>query len=100
MARSIALALIFLLAFTTFVSNIQGRKLLMMTSDAEGTSSTSTVPSMFASLVFSALPKSTVRSSSPSRKGHATLDNEELFRRHLASIDRILQSVPSPGVGH
>ncbi|XP_074270348.1 precursor of CEP14-like [Silene latifolia] len=60
-----------------------------------------------ASLILATLPKGkTVNSSSPS-KGHAsttttatTLPDKELFMRHLAAIDRVLWSVPSPGVGH
>ncbi|KAJ0017919.1 hypothetical protein Pint_10345 [Pistacia integerrima] len=58
------------------------------------------VPSLFKSLFLSALPKGTVPSSTPSKRTHATLDDEKLFARHLASIDRILRSVPSPGIGH
>ncbi|KAJ6364352.1 hypothetical protein OIU76_029325 [Salix suchowensis] len=103
MARFEALALIFLVSFTTIVSNIEGRNLSMRTgtphdsnSKKEGTGGANS----FASLFLSALPKGTVPSSSPSKKGHATLDNEQLFARHLASIDRILRSVPSPGAGH
>ncbi|KDP21132.1 hypothetical protein JCGZ_21603 [Jatropha curcas] len=97
MARSSALALFFLLIIvSTFVSNTESRKLLM-TSKKEDSGS---VSSSFASLVLGVLPKGTVPSSSPSRKGHATLANEQLFQRHLATIDRILGSVPSPGVGH
>ncbi|KAE8713021.1 Detected protein of unknown function [Hibiscus syriacus] len=33
-------------------------------------------------------------------KGHAMGNNERLFVIHLAKIDRILQSSPSPGGGH
>ncbi|GMJ05331.1 hypothetical protein HRI_004202300 [Hibiscus trionum] len=33
-------------------------------------------------------------------KGHAMANNERLFAIHLAKIDRILQSSPSPGAGH
>ncbi|WCJ27244.1 Precursor of CEP14 [Euphorbia peplus] len=88
-----AKALIFLLCMATFLSHLEGRMLLTNTAD----SSNSVLTSLN---IFSALPKGTVPSSSPSKKGHATLDNEELFRRHLRAIDRILQSVPSPGVGH
>ncbi|CAI0560676.1 unnamed protein product [Linum tenue] len=53
---------------------------------------------LFQSLLLSALPKGT----SPSKKGQSTttLDNVESFQRHLARVDRILGSVPSPGVGH
>ncbi|CAK7350377.1 unnamed protein product [Dovyalis caffra] len=105
MARLGAVVIIFLVSFATFVSNIEGRKLMMSTSTPQENNknkkmeSTSSVSS-FASLILSALPKGTVPSSSPSKKGHATLDNEQLFARHLASIDRILRSVPSPGIGH
>ncbi|KAJ0045914.1 hypothetical protein Pint_04770 [Pistacia integerrima] len=40
--------------------------------------------------------------SVPSENVHANAmaGNERLFLGHLAGIDRILQSVPSPGVGH
>ncbi|XP_050222109.1 precursor of CEP14 [Mercurialis annua] len=91
------LLLIFLLAFATFVSNTEGRKLLLISNNSNNNNKVSTV---FLSLVLSALPKGRVPSSSPSKKGHATLENQELFQRHLSSIDRILRSVPSPGVGH
>ncbi|XVE53076.1 hypothetical protein DITRI_Ditri02bG0175500 [Diplodiscus trichospermus] len=33
-------------------------------------------------------------------KGLEIVDKERLFALHLARIDRILQSVPSPGAGH
>ncbi|KAF9683698.1 hypothetical protein SADUNF_Sadunf04G0041300 [Salix dunnii] len=104
MARFEALTLIFLVSFATIVSNIEGRNLLMRTSTPQDNNSNSKEgtggANSFASLFLSALPKGTVPSSSPSKKGHATLDNEKLFARHLASIDRILRSVPSPGAGH
>lgn len=58
------------------------------------------VPSLEASLLLSALPKGYVPPSAPSKKGHEMIVNEKLFVLHLASIDRILKSVPSPGVGH
>ncbi|KAJ4843935.1 hypothetical protein Tsubulata_017577 [Turnera subulata] len=103
--RSLVL-IIFLVLSATFVANTEGRKLLMsdtttstMTTTPEGTKKT-TISSSFADLFLNALPKGTVPSSTPSKKTHATLDNEELFKRHLASIDRILRSVPSPGAGH
>ncbi|KAK8527518.1 hypothetical protein V6N13_085345 [Hibiscus sabdariffa] len=36
-----------------------------------------------------------------SSKGHEKADYQErIFALHLAKIDRILQSVPSPGAGH
>lgn len=93
MARSIALIFVFfLVSSTTMSSTVESRKLLV-DNNKNG-------PSSLASLLLSALPKGTVPSSSPSKKGHATLDNQKLFRRHLRAIDRILQSVPSPGAGH
>ena len=57
------------------------------------------------SLVLSALPKGTTKRPSTPSKGHSsstttTLGDEKLFARHLAALDRILWSVPSPGVGH
>ncbi|KAL6546474.1 hypothetical protein OROMI_022195 [Orobanche minor] len=52
------------------------------------------------SLYMAALPKGTVPASTPSKKGHASTVDQKLIARHLAATDRILQSVPSPGVGH
>ncbi|XVF25610.1 hypothetical protein REPUB_Repub13aG0226800 [Reevesia pubescens] len=94
MARFSSLVLIFLVISASFVPKMESRKLL------NTVESNKNAPSLFASLVLSALPKGTVPASAPSKKGHATLDNEKLFARHLAGIDRILQSVPSPGAGH
>ncbi|XVF87993.1 hypothetical protein PTKIN_Ptkin19aG0013300 [Pterospermum kingtungense] len=37
---------------------------------------------------------------SPTSKHLIMANNERLFALHLAKIDRILQSVPSPGAGH
>ncbi|KAL4369518.1 hypothetical protein GQ457_05G028240 [Hibiscus cannabinus] len=76
---------------------IEGRKLLINTAEIN-----EHVPPLLASLVLNALPKGTVpAASAPTKKGHSTtLDDEKLFARHLARIDRILQSVPSPGGGH
>ncbi|KAK8648297.1 hypothetical protein V6N13_129055 [Hibiscus sabdariffa] len=36
----------------------------------------------------------------PTEKDHVMADNERVFAAHLAKLDRILQSVPSPGGGH
>ncbi|XVF27455.1 hypothetical protein REPUB_Repub14bG0107900 [Reevesia pubescens] len=95
MARFGSLVLIFLVISVSFLPQMESRKLL------KTGESNKKVPSLFASLVLSALPKGTVpAASAPSKKGHTTLDNEKLFARHLAGIDRILQSVPSPGAGH
>ncbi|KAG7034658.1 Precursor of CEP14, partial [Cucurbita argyrosperma subsp. argyrosperma] len=46
------------------------------------------------SLFLAALPKGTVPSSTPSKKGHAMVLDQKLTARHL------VQSVPSPGIGH
>lgn len=35
-----------------------------------------------------------------SNKGHEMVDEERFYTLHLAKIDRILESVPSPGAGH
>ncbi|KAE8656386.1 hypothetical protein F3Y22_tig00117002pilonHSYRG00098 [Hibiscus syriacus] len=94
MARFSSLLIIILVISASFVPQMQSRNLLN-TGD-----SNKNAPSLFASLVLSALPKGTVPASDPSKKGHATLDNENLFAHHLARTDRILQSVPSPGAGH
>ncbi|KAK8642037.1 hypothetical protein V6N13_011399 [Hibiscus sabdariffa] len=94
MARFSYLLIILLVISASFVPRMESRRLL------NTGESNKNVPSLFASLMLSALPKGTVPASVPSKKGHATLDNEKLFARHLARIDRILQSVPSPGAGH
>lgn len=52
------------------------------------------------SLYRAALPKGKVASSAPSRRGNADVYDEEFIARHLTAVDRILRSVPSPGVGH
>ncbi|KAK2975170.1 hypothetical protein RJ640_017383 [Escallonia rubra] len=52
------------------------------------------------SLYLVSLPKGKVPASTPSKRGHATTIDQKLIARHLAAIDRILRSVPSPGVGH
>ncbi|KAF8391204.1 hypothetical protein HHK36_023506 [Tetracentron sinense] len=75
------------------VAVFDARKLLSMEKNKK-------FPSLEDSLVLSALPKGTIPPSSPSKKGHAMLVNEKLFTLHLARVDRILRSVPSPGVGH
>ncbi|CAN1150126.1 Precursor of CEP14 [Linum perenne] len=95
MARASVIVLILLLASTSFFSAAESRKLL-----ANGDKEEARVSSLFQSLLLSALPKGTVPASSPSKKGHSSVDNVERFQRHLASIDRVLRSVPSPGMGH
>ncbi|OMO65440.1 hypothetical protein COLO4_31233 [Corchorus olitorius] len=99
MARFTSLVMmIFLVISASFLPLMESRKLLN-TGDQQ-ISNIKNVPSLFTSLFLNALPKGKVPASAPSKKGHATLENEKLFARHLAGIDRILQSVPSPGAGH
>ncbi|KAK6133543.1 hypothetical protein DH2020_032672 [Rehmannia glutinosa] len=75
------------------LSSTHGRKLLMNVK-------IKTTPSLFDRLYLAALPKGKVPASAPSKKGHAVTIDEKLIARHLSAIDRILRSVPSPGVGH
>ncbi|KAI3741632.1 hypothetical protein L1987_59306 [Smallanthus sonchifolius] len=79
-----------------FTSSTNGRKLLN-TPDS-GTKEQASPATM--SLYLSVLPKGTVPASTPSKKGHSSITDEKLINRHLIAIDRILRSVPSPGVGH
>ncbi|OVA12426.1 hypothetical protein BVC80_1793g20 [Macleaya cordata] len=67
------------------------------------------VPKLEDSLILNSLPKGTKPpNSSPSKKGHSVVLDRKLFStstitlHHLPSITniRILQSVPSPGIGH
>lgn len=58
------------------------------------------VASLESSLILSSLPKGSVPSSGPSKKGHSTIVDEKLFARQLERMDRFLKSVPSPGAGH
>lgn len=105
MGRFISIwALTLIVVFASFVSSLEARKLLTpnnidhqnIDKPAEVASSSS-----IASLFLSVLPKGEVPSSStPSNKGHADVIDEKLVARHLISINRILRSVPSPGVGH
>ncbi|CAN0853568.1 Precursor of CEP14 [Linum grandiflorum] len=91
--------LLALLSSSFFLNAVESRKLLSNGGDSK--EAASTVSSLFQSLLLmSSLPKGTVPASSPSKKGHSSVDNVERSERHLASVDRILRSVPSPGMGH
>ncbi|MFS8015851.1 putative precursor of CEP13/CEP14 [Helianthus anomalus] len=94
MARSACLALFMLLVIFTYPAN--GRRLIN-TLDSSTKKEASPVEM---SLYLNALPKGTVPASTPSKKGHASITNEKLITRHLITVDRILRSVPSPGVGN
>lgn len=95
MARLATLSLILMVVFASFASSSQARKLLVSKDEEE-----KRVPSLVDSLFLSALPKGKVPPSSPTKKGHAVVVDQKLIARHLITIDRILQSVPSPGMGH
>ena len=97
MASHKALLLILFVVFSSFLPSLDARKLLDMEEDSHNKKS---IPALEASLVLTALPKGTVPASAPSKKGHAMVVDEKLIARHLAVVDRILRSVPSPGVGH
>ncbi|KAL5707395.1 hypothetical protein ACHQM5_018299 [Ranunculus cassubicifolius] len=57
-------------------------------------------PSANDALFTASLAKGKVPPSAPSKRGNSMIVNERLFTVHLATLDRILRSVPSPGVGH
>lgn len=59
-----------------------------------------TAAAVDARLDLSALPKGKVPASTPSYKSHEPIIDEKLIAHHLLAVDRILRSVPSPGVGH
>ncbi|KAL3851412.1 hypothetical protein ACJIZ3_013294 [Penstemon smallii] len=90
MARKSLVILVFLIILSASLSSVQARKLndfkVRSLDDHK--------------LYLAALPKGTVPVSTPSKKGHAVTTDQKLITRHLAAIDRILRSVPSPGVGH
>ncbi|KAK8580582.1 hypothetical protein V6N13_143660 [Hibiscus sabdariffa] len=95
MARFNYMVIILLVIYASLVPQMESRKLLNT-----GESNKNVASNLFASLVLSALPKGTLPGSAPNKKADATLDNEKQLASHLARIDRILQSVPSPGAGH
>ncbi|CAN4082207.1 unnamed protein product [Withania somnifera] len=82
--------LIFLLVLASLSSSTEARELLK-------SHQVKKAASLMDRLYLNALPKGRVPASTPSKKGHY---DEKLIARHLAAIDRILRSVPSPGVGH
>ncbi|XP_015065205.1 precursor of CEP14 [Solanum pennellii] len=89
---STSILLMFVLILASFSSSMEARKLL--------NSHEAKKVSNLKSLYLNALPKGRVPASTPSKKGHSYTTDEKLIARHLAAVDRILRSVPSPGVGH
>ncbi|KAL2341001.1 hypothetical protein Fmac_008941 [Flemingia macrophylla] len=94
MARLVSHVVLFLILFASLCLNLEARKLDVGAHNKHGSK---VDPFLFRS----SLPKGTVPSSTPSRKGHSTVVDEKLIARHLISTERLLlQSVPSPGAGH
>ncbi|KAL1826868.1 hypothetical protein DCAR_0205804 [Daucus carota subsp. sativus] len=99
MPRSSFMFLLCLLTLASFVTTIHARKLHDHMREAKKKQQPPP-PSVPDSLYLSSLPKGTVPNSAPTKKGHSLIVDEKLIARHLAAIDRILRSVPSPGVGN
>ncbi|KAF8029463.1 hypothetical protein BT93_E2003 [Corymbia citriodora subsp. variegata] len=99
MGRSSTIALVFIAAlFALSMSSSEGRMLSERTSNLHGNRRT---PLSSPSLYLSALPKGSIPSSTPSKKGHAEVVDEKLVARHLGSLGRVLiELVPSPGIRH
>ncbi|AET04309.1 hypothetical protein MtrunA17_Chr8g0379531 [Medicago truncatula] len=100
MARFGGFLIIFLVLFSSLCLCLEGRK-LVMGAEKQWKKMNMMKQSSRDGLFRSALPKGTVPSSSPTKKGHAVVVDEKLIERHLISMDRVLiVSVPSPGIGH
>ncbi|XP_021773595.1 precursor of CEP13-like [Chenopodium quinoa] len=98
MARATAIILAFVLVgLTMFTPHIEAARMMFK--------ETKKIPHFEASLLTNALPKGTILHSAPSDKGddEVVLSNmKKLFMTmyRTSNRDRVLQSVPSPGVGH
>ncbi|KAK2384359.1 hypothetical protein P8452_39263 [Trifolium repens] len=100
MARSSSSLIVFLVLFSSLCSCFEGRK-LVVGAEKQWKNMNKKPSIKDDSLFLSALPKGTVPSSSPTKKGHAMDVDEKLIERHLISMDQVLMiSVPSPGIGH
>ncbi|KAE9594530.1 hypothetical protein Lal_00001103 [Lupinus albus] len=75
MARFTTFLVLFLVLFASLCSCLEGRKLHLGHRNKVKSSSNN-------SLYFSSLPKGTVPSSTPTKKGHATEVDEKLIARH------------------
>ncbi|XWS27381.1 hypothetical protein CRYUN_Cryun26dG0110200 [Craigia yunnanensis] len=94
MTRLSLVLLIVLFALIFQPKSFEARKLLNNLEKKE-------VPSFKDNFVGNTLPKEPTRIIPASDdKGHAMANNERLFAIHLAKVDRVLQSTPSPGAGH
>ncbi|KAL3522547.1 hypothetical protein ACH5RR_015381 [Cinchona calisaya] len=100
MGRSGLLLFMYLIVLSNFVSCYRARKLLEVQVQKLDRNMMPPQPPLDERLYLNALPKGKVPASTPSKKSHSVTIDEKLITRHLAAIDRILRSVPSPGVGH
>ncbi|KAL1805699.1 hypothetical protein ACET3Z_028767 [Daucus carota] len=100
MGRSSLVFLLFLLTLASFAATINGRKLKQSMQVEQQAYPPPPPPPSMGSLYLASLPKGTVPNSAPSKQHHSLVVDEKLIARHLAALDRILRSVPSPGVGH
>ncbi|CAH8298667.1 unnamed protein product [Eruca vesicaria subsp. sativa] len=101
--RLVTIWLIIVLAIIFVASPVSSRKLLEMKKQENLTvreEKESHMPHVTKTTTLTALPKGKIPNSSPSKKGHAAVSTVKLRSRHLSTVDRFLQSVPSPGVGH
>ncbi|XP_009767917.1 precursor of CEP14-like [Nicotiana sylvestris] len=96
MARLLFIALVIILVVCT-APCFEARKLLTNTDKKK----TDSAPSREAHLLLNALPKGKISHSSPSKRGHPAFVNVNK-KKHYAGghVDRNLESVPSPGIGH
>ncbi|KAF8047868.1 hypothetical protein N665_2796s0005 [Sinapis alba] len=100
---TIWLFIVFAVIVVASPSPVSSRKLLEMKKQENLTvrkDEKSHMPHVTKSTTLTALPKGKIQNSTPSKKGHAVISNVKLRSRHLSTVDRLLQSVPSPGVGH
>lgn len=108
MARSSVMFVLYLITLACLVTTINGRKLhnsmhenkKQQLQQQQKPYPPPPPPPSQDSLYLSSLPKGTVPNSAPTKKHHSFVVDEKLIARHLAALDRILRSVPSPGVGH
>ncbi|KAL5096939.1 hypothetical protein RYX36_001266 [Vicia faba] len=102
MARFYTTQLVLLLIiFASLCSFLEGRKLHI---GSEKQNNKKVKPSSTDRLFLASLPKGTVPSSAPSKRGNSVEVDEKLVARHLISnepeVRILLRSVPSPGAGH
>ncbi|XP_022717788.1 precursor of CEP14-like [Durio zibethinus] len=93
MTRLSVVLIIVIFAFIFLPTSLEARKLLNLEKKEVPSSEDNFVGSTFVREPTKILPAS-------DHKGHAMANKEKLFAIHLAKIDQVLQSVPSPGAGH